>query len=146
MRETGQPKLGHKIVYCVGRLGQKMAKVRPRVSDSSQLLIGVSQRLRPHIDAMHSSGTYQVHLLFYPLLLLKRKISTKRSRNSMKVYASKPFSIKIKIPKNSDIRVVWKVSAKTPVCLLKEERQHQIFLSSKTRRKRIGPEYEATNE
>ena len=43
-------------------------------------------------------------------------------------------------------RVIWKVTAKTPVCILKEESAHQTILCTKTRqKKKFGPEYEATN-
>ena len=45
------------------------------------------------------------------------------------------------------IRVIWKVIAKTPICILKEEREHQTILCTNMRPKIFfGLEYEATNE
>ena len=45
------------------------------------------------------------------------------------------------------IRVIQKVTAKTPVCILEEESEHQTVLCTKTRRKKnFGLENEATNE
>ena len=49
-------------------------------------------------------------------------------------------------------RVIQKVITKTLVCILKEEKEHQTFLSTKLfyapkrDKKKFGPEYEATNE
>ena len=48
-------------------------------------------------------------------------------------------------------RVIRKVPAKTPVCILKEESKHQtilctkLFYAPKRDEKKFGPEYEATN-
>ena len=43
------------------------------------------------------------------------------------------------------IRVIQKVTAKTPVSILEEESEHQTVLCTKRRQKKFGLECEATN-